>query len=78
MKELLAGSDADVVGTGAPRGRELDVPGAEEAAKNVRIGIDWLSSVSFGHVDKIGKHVIVLGSSNTAMDCCRWWKRFRQ
>jgi formate dehydrogenase beta subunit len=76
MKELLAeGWDAVFVGSGAPRGRDLDVPGRKEAAKHIHIGIDWLSSVSFGHVDRIGKRVIVLGGGNTAMDCCRSAKR---
>lgn len=76
MKTLLAeGYDAVFVGSGAPRGRDLDVPGRMEAAKNIHIGIDWLSSVSFGHVDKIGKRVIVLGGGNTAMDCCRSARR---
>jgi len=67
--------DAVFVGTGAPRGRDLDIPGRQEAAKNIHLGIDWLSSVSFGHTDKIGKRVIVLGGGNTAMDCCRSAKR---
>src|SRR5207249_6478101 len=58
-----------------PRGRDLDIPGRREAAKNIHIGIDWLSSVSFGHTDRIGKRVIVLGGGNTAMDCCRSSKR---
>jgi len=76
MKALLAeGWDAIFVGSGAPRGRDLDIPGRKEAAKNIHIGIDWLSSVSFGHVSKIGKRVIVLGGGNTAMDCCRTSKR---
>src|SRR6266446_8072076 len=62
MKKLLAENyDAIFVGSGAPRGRDLDIPGRREAAKNIHIGIDWLSSVSFGHTDKIGKRVIVLG-----------------
>ncbi len=65
------GFDAIFVGTGAPRGRDLDIPGRSEAAANIHIGIDWLTSVSFGHVDKIGRRVIVLGGGNTAMDCCR-------
>jgi formate dehydrogenase (NADP+) beta subunit len=76
LKALLAeGWDAVFVGSGAPRGRELDIPGRREAAKNIHIGIDWLSSVSFGHINKIGKRVIVLGGGNTAMDCCRSSRR---
>jgi len=76
LKELLTeGWDAVFVGSGAPRGRELEIPGRQEAAANIHIGIDWLSSVSFGHVDKIGKRVIVLGGGNTAMDCCRSSRR---
>lgn len=76
MKALLAeGYDAIFVGSGAPRGRDLDIPGRTEAAAHIHIGIDWLSSVSFGHIDKIGKRVIVLGGGNTAMDCCRSARR---
>jgi formate dehydrogenase beta subunit len=76
LKALLAeGWDAVFVGSGAPRGRDLDIPGRKEAAANIHIGIDWLSSVSFGHITKIGKRVIVLGGGNTAMDCCRSSRR---
>jgi formate dehydrogenase (NADP+) beta subunit len=76
LKALLAQKwDAVFVGTGAPRGRDLNLPGQKEAAANIHIGIDWLSSVSFEHVDKIGKRVIVLGGGNTAMDCCRTSRR---
>ncbi len=76
MKTLMAeGYDAIFVGSGAPRGRDLDIAGRKEAAKNIHIGIDWLSSVSFGHTTRIGKRVIVLGGGNTAMDCCRTSKR---
>jgi formate dehydrogenase beta subunit len=76
MKAILAeGYDAVFVGSGAPRGRDLDVPGRKEAAANIHIGLDWLSSVSFGHITKVGKRVIVLGGGNTAMDCCRTARR---
>jgi len=76
LKALLAeGYDAVFVGSGAPRGRDLDIPGRQEAAANIHIGIDWLSNVSFGHIDRIGRRVIVLGGGNTAMDCCRTSRR---
>jgi NADPH-dependent glutamate synthase beta subunit-like oxidoreductase len=76
LKALLAQDfNAIFVGSGAPRGRDLDIPGRKEAAANIHIGIDWLSSVSFGHISKIGKRVIVLGGGNTAMDCCRSSRR---
>jgi formate dehydrogenase beta subunit len=76
MKALLAeGWDAVFVGSGAPRGRDLDIPGRKEAANNIHIGIDWLASVSFGHIDRIGRRVVVLGGGNTAMDCCRSARR---
>jgi len=76
MKALLGqGFDAIFVGSGAPRGRNLEIPGRQEAAANIHIGIDWLSSVSFGHINRIGRRVIVLGGGNTAMDCCRTSRR---
>ena len=76
MKSLMAqGYDAVFVGCGAPRGRNLEIPGRTEAALNIHIGIDWLASVSFGHIKTIGKRVIVLGGGNTAMDCCRSARR---
>jgi NADPH-dependent glutamate synthase beta subunit-like oxidoreductase len=76
LKQLLTeGYDAIFVGTGAPRGRDLDLPGRQEAAASIHIGIDWLSNVSFEHTTKIGKRVIVLGGGNTAMDCCRTARR---
>jgi len=76
LKGLLDdGYDAIFIGSGAPRGRDLVLPGREAAAANIHIGIDWLSSVSFGHINKIGRRVIVLGGGNTAMDCCRSSRR---
>ena len=80
LAKLLAGEvagrfDAVFVGSGAPRGRDLEVPGRCEAAANIHIGIDWLSSVSFGHTTTIGRRVVVLGGGNTAMDCCRSSRR---
>jgi NADPH-dependent glutamate synthase beta subunit-like oxidoreductase len=67
--------DAVFVGTGAPRGKELDLPGRKEGAERIHIGIDWLESVAFGHIDKIGERVLIIGVGNTAMDCCRTSKR---
>ena len=76
MRAMLEkGYDAVFVGSGAPRGRALELPGSQEAAAHIHIGIDWLSSVYFGHVKSIGKRVIVLGGGNTAMDCCRSARR---
>ncbi|MEP6791754.1 MAG: FAD-dependent oxidoreductase, partial [Ramlibacter sp.] len=76
MKALMAeGYDAIFVGCGAPRGRNLELPGREEAKSNIHIGIDWLASVSFGHITSVGTRVIVLGGGNTAMDCCRSARR---
>ena len=76
MKAVLAQNfDAVFVGCGAPRGRDLQLPGRSEIKDNIHIGIDWLASVSFGHITSIGKRVIVLGGGNTAMDCCRSSRR---
>lgn len=77
LKEVLAnGYDAVFVGTGAPRGRDLsNLPGRQEAAANIHVGIEWLASVAFEHTTRIGKKVIVLGGGNTAMDCCRTSRR---
>jgi formate dehydrogenase beta subunit len=76
MKALMAQHwDAIFIGCGAPRGRDLDIAGRHEAAGQIHIGIDWLNSVSFGHVSSIGRRVIVLGGGNTAMDCCRSARR---
>ena len=72
LKALVEESwDAVFVGTGAPKGRDLLLPGRKEAQAHVHIGLDWLAQVAFGHVDKVGKKVIVIGGGNTAMDCCR-------
>jgi NADPH-dependent glutamate synthase beta subunit-like oxidoreductase/ferredoxin len=67
--------DAVFVGCGAPRGRNLDLPGRNEAADKIHVGLDWLASVYFGHVTSVGKRVLVLGGGNTAMDCCRSARR---
>ena len=76
MKAILEKDyDAIFVGTGAPQGRDLNLPGREEAGNSIHIGINWLASVAFGHITRIGRKVIILGGGNTAMDCCRTSRR---
>jgi formate dehydrogenase beta subunit len=76
LKEILSkGYDAVFIGTGAPKGRDLDIAGRKEGAANIHIGITWLANVAFEHTKSIGKKVIVLGGGNTAMDCCRTARR---
>jgi NADPH-dependent glutamate synthase beta subunit-like oxidoreductase len=72
MKALLqdGGFDAVFVGTGAPRGKNLEIPGRYDS-ENIHIGIDWLESVAFEHIETVGKQVLIIGVGNTAMDCCR-------
>ncbi|MEX0836896.1 MAG: FAD-dependent oxidoreductase, partial [Gemmatimonadota bacterium] len=72
---LEEGWDAVFIGTGAPRGKELDLPGRWDDPDKVHIGIDWLQSIAFEHIDSIGERVLVIGAGNTAMDCCRSAKR---
>ena len=68
---LKEGYDAVFVGTGAPKGKDLGLPGREESRDNIHIGINWLEEVAFEHTDKIGENVLIIGVGNTAMDCCR-------
>ena len=71
MKDLLEESyDAFFIGTGAPKGRELDLPGRYDTDQ-IHIGISWLESVAFEHIESVGKKVLIIGGGNTAMDCCR-------
>ena len=72
MRDLLenGGYDAVFVGTGAPKGKELNLPGRHDT-KSIHIGIEWLESVAFGHLNSIGERVLIIGVGNTAMDCCR-------
>ena len=77
LKAFLDEEDFNAVfiGTGAPKGKELRIPGRDEADANIHIGIEWLESVHFGHLESIGERVLVIGVGNTAMDCCRTAKR---
>ncbi len=77
MRELLARDfDAVFVGVGAPKGKELELPGRhDDESGHIHIGIEWLKSVAFGHIDTIGERVLIIGVGNTAMDCCRTSRR---
>jgi NADPH-dependent glutamate synthase beta subunit-like oxidoreductase/ferredoxin len=76
LKALLDGGEFDAVfiGSGAPKGKELEIPGRHDTDQ-IFIGIEWLESIHFGHVDSVGKRVLIIGVGNTAMDCCRSSKR---
>jgi len=76
LKQLLDGGEFDAVfvGTGAPKGKELEIPGRHDSDQ-IFIGIEWLESIHFGHVDSVGKRVLIIGVGNTAMDCCRSARR---
>ena len=75
MNDLLAQDfDAVFVGSGAPRGKDLDIPGRHDTDR-IHLGIDWLESITFGHIDSIGEKVLIIGVGNTAMDCCRSSRR---
>lgn len=76
MKEFLGKDyDAIFVGTGAPRGRDLILPGREEGDEFIHVGINWLAGVQYSHVENVGKKTLVIGGGNTAMDCCRTARR---
>jgi NADPH-dependent glutamate synthase beta subunit-like oxidoreductase/ferredoxin len=76
MRTLLdEGWDAVFVGSGAPKGKDLEIPGRAEAAGTIHIGIEWLASAHFGHIERIGERVLIIGVGNTAMDCCRTSRR---
>jgi NADPH-dependent glutamate synthase beta subunit-like oxidoreductase/ferredoxin len=71
LRALLGeGYDAVFVGSGAPKGKDLRLPG-RDASDRIHIGIDWLGSIAFGHTESIGERVLIIGVGNTAMDCCR-------
>ncbi len=76
LKALLDSGEFDAVfvGSGAPKGKELEIPGRHDTDQ-IFIGIEWLESIHFGHVDSVGKRVLIIGVGNTAMDCCRSSKR---
>jgi formate dehydrogenase beta subunit len=76
LKQLVDSKEFDAVyvGTGAPKGKELDLPGRHDTDQ-VFIGIEWLESIHFGHITSVGKKVLIIGVGNTAMDCCRSAKR---
>ena len=72
MRALLASGEFDAVfvGSGAPKGKELILPGRHDT-DSIHIGITWLESVAFDHIKSIGEKVLIIGVGNTAMDCCR-------
>ena len=76
LKALLDTNEYDAVfvGSGAPKGKELEIPGRHDTDQ-IFIGIEWLESIHFGHVESVGKRVVIIGVGNTAMDCCRSAKR---
>ena len=77
MRDFLADNaySAIFIGTGAPRGKDIELPGRREGDAFIHIGINWLAGVQYGHIKKAGTRTLVIGGGNTAMDCCRTARR---
>ncbi len=57
------------VATGVHKSRPLGIPG--EGLQGVRPGLAFLREVNAGERPRLGRHVVVIGGGNTAMDCAR-------
>lgn len=71
LKELADNFDAVFVGTGAPQGKRLKILASDTYKEQILVGVEFLASVSFGHLQSLPKNVLVIGGGNTAMDCAR-------
>src|SRR5918999_6337598 len=61
MRSLLAqGYDAVFVGSGAPKGEELDIPGRRDTNR-IHIGIEWLRSGPFRHIESLRGGGLIIG-----------------
>ena len=74
-EDLRARYDAVIVTTGAPVGRDLDIPG--RALSGIHLAMDYLVPANravagdnpVDHIDAKGKNVIILGGGDTGADC---------
>jgi len=73
VEELRSRHDVMYLGIGAQKGRALGIPGEE--GPSVWTGTEYLDRLNRGETVPLGRHVVVVGGGNTAVDAARSARR---